>query len=148
MSTPLISPKCAPSACVMRPAPHPKSSARRLSGKPQQTSTRDRMVSASSTPVWKNSSTSHRFPLFRGSVMMAQNGSVVPKRCQFFWRERRLKLLLLGQLERRVIRFAVERLDFFHEVRAVVLVGIGGEPGLAFVVSILRTQPLGGLGIS
>src|SRR5882762_6913943 len=79
--------------------------------------------------------------------MMAQNGSVDPKRCQFLWSERRLKLLLLGQLERRVVRFAVERLYFFHEVSAVVLVGVGEEPGLAFVVPVVRTQLLGGLEI-
>src|ERR1700730_15348435 len=145
MSTPWISSKCTPSACVMRPAPHPKSSALPFSGKRTQASTWDRMPTASPTPVWKNSSTSQRFPFLRGSVMMAQNGSLDPKRCQFFWRERRLKLLLLGQLERRVIRFAVERFDFFHEVRAVVLIGVGEKPGLAFVVPVVRAQFLGGL---
>ena len=60
MSTPMHSSKCCASACVIRPSPQPKSSARSRSFGTPSSAARHMNASASAAPVAKNSSLSQR----------------------------------------------------------------------------------------
>lgn len=46
------------------------------------------------------------------------------------------------QTSRRIVRFALQLLHLFHKGRSVLALGVGERPSLAFVVPVLRVEPL------